>query len=209
VKRFVGWARGRVRSGTQPDATSEPGVTADPTPIRISKRARTVLILAVLVLLGLVVWYVPSVLTTVIGGFALALALSFPVRLFSRLMPRGLAVLLSFLILVGLVVLATLYLVPLAGRLGLYALLRSCAYRPLMPMPRRSETSKGRMGEVSRDASRGGGTHDSGCPILHSSGHSVGRLRSNRTAARRRSSVTAMEAVAVMAPCPTHAFNTT
>jgi predicted PurR-regulated permease PerM len=111
VKRFVGWARGRSRS--EPNVTPEPDVTADPTPIRISKRTRTVLILAVLVLLGLVIWQVPSVLTTVVGGFALALALSFPVRLFSRLMPRGLAILLSFLLLVGIVVLAALILVPL------------------------------------------------------------------------------------------------
>jgi predicted PurR-regulated permease PerM len=95
---------------------SEPDVTADPTPIRISKRTRTALILAGLVLLGLVVWYVPSVLSTLIGGFALALALSFPVRLFSRIMPRGLAILLTFLALAGLLVLAALYLVPLAGR---------------------------------------------------------------------------------------------
>jgi predicted PurR-regulated permease PerM len=74
------------------------------------------LILAALVLLGLVIWYVPSVLTTVVGGFALALALSFPVRWLSRLMPRGYAILLSFLALVGLLVLAALFLVPLAGQ---------------------------------------------------------------------------------------------
>ena len=90
-------------------------MTADPTPIPISRRTRTALILAVLVLLGLVVWYVPSVISTVVGGFALALALSFPVRWLSRLMPRGIAILLSFLLLVGLFVLAVLFLVPLVG----------------------------------------------------------------------------------------------
>jgi predicted PurR-regulated permease PerM len=94
---------------------AEPDVTVSPTPIPISKRTRTVLILAVLALLGLVIWFVPSVLTTVVGGFALALALSFPVRWLSQLMPRGLAILLSFLLLVGLVVLAALFLVPLVG----------------------------------------------------------------------------------------------
>jgi predicted PurR-regulated permease PerM len=113
VKRLVGWARGRGRSGAEPEATPEPDVTADPTPIRISKRTRTALILAVLVVLGFVIWRVPSVLTTVVGGFALALALSFPVRWLSRLMPRGLAILVSFLLLVGLLVLAILFLVPL------------------------------------------------------------------------------------------------
>ncbi len=93
--------------------TAEPDVTAHPTPIRISKRTRTALMLVVLALLGLVIWRVPSVLTTVVGGFALALALSFPVRWPSRLMPRGLAILVSFLLLVGLIVLAALFLVPL------------------------------------------------------------------------------------------------
>jgi predicted PurR-regulated permease PerM len=95
--------------------TAEPDVTAHPTPIRISKRTRTALILAALVLLGVVIWRVPSVLTTVVGGFALALALSFPVRWFSRLMPRGLAILLAFLLVVGIFVLAALFLVPLVA----------------------------------------------------------------------------------------------
>jgi predicted PurR-regulated permease PerM len=116
LKRLAGWVRGRRRPGGERDASSEPDVTADPTPIPISRRSRTALILVGLAVLGVVVWYVPSVLSTVVGGFALALALSFPVRLFSRLMPRGLAILLTFLILAGIVVLAVLYLVPLAGR---------------------------------------------------------------------------------------------
>ena len=115
MKRLVGRLRGRWQSGSEPDVRTEPDVTAHPTPIRISKRTRTVLILAALALLGLVVWQVPSVLTTIVGGFALALALSFPVRWLSRLMPRGLAILLSFLLLVGIVVLAVLFLVPLVA----------------------------------------------------------------------------------------------
>ena len=110
MKRLVGWLRG-LRGSGQSDA--EPDVTTRPTPIRISKRARTALVLAVLVLFGVVVWYVPSVLTTVVGGFALALVLSFPVRWLSRFMPRGLAILLSFLLVVGLFVLAAFTLVPL------------------------------------------------------------------------------------------------
>lgn len=107
----------REQTGEQPTRLpeTEPDVTASPTPIRISKRMRTVLILTVLALIGLLVWYVPSVLTTLVGGFALALVLSFPVRWLSRLMPRGLAILGSFLLLLGLVVLALLILVPLVG----------------------------------------------------------------------------------------------
>jgi predicted PurR-regulated permease PerM len=56
---------------------------------------------------------VPDVLTTTVGGIALALMLSFPVRFLSRFMPRGLAIMVSFLLVVGLVVLAAIYLVPL------------------------------------------------------------------------------------------------
>ena len=113
MKRLVGRLRGRGRPRSEPNATAEPDVTAQPTPIRISRRTRTALILAVLALLGLVIWQVPTVLTTVVGGFALALALSFPVRWLSRLMPRGLAILVSFLLVVGIFALAALFLVPL------------------------------------------------------------------------------------------------
>jgi predicted PurR-regulated permease PerM len=86
-------------------------VAAFPTPIRISRRVRAALILAALVIVLLVVWRVPSALTTTIGGFALVL--SFPVRFLSRFVPRGLAILLSFLLAVGLLALAALFLVPL------------------------------------------------------------------------------------------------
>jgi predicted PurR-regulated permease PerM len=71
------------------------------------------LLLVVLVALAYVVYRVPDVLTITVGGIALALVLSFPVRLLSRFMPRGLAILLSFLFVVGLVVLAALFIVPL------------------------------------------------------------------------------------------------
>jgi len=95
--------------------SAEPDVTANPTPIRISRRTRTALILAVLVVLAYVVYRVPSVLTTAVGGVALALALSFPVRFLGRFLPRGFSILLSFLFVVGLFVLAALYLVPLVA----------------------------------------------------------------------------------------------
>jgi predicted PurR-regulated permease PerM len=91
----------------------KPDVTTRPTPIPISRRTRTVLLLAALFVLGYVVYRVPDVLTTTVGGIALALVLSFPVRFLSRFMPRGLAVMVSFLLVVGLVVLAGIYLVPL------------------------------------------------------------------------------------------------
>ncbi len=91
----------------------EPDVTAHPTPIWISKRTRTALILAVIFVLAYVVYRVPDVLAMTVGGIALALILSFPVGFLLRFMPRGLAILFSFLLVVGLVALAVLYLVPL------------------------------------------------------------------------------------------------
>ena len=103
---------------------NEPDVTAHPTPIRISKRTRTALILAAIAMLAYMVYLVPSVLTTFLAGVALALVLSFPVRFFSRFVPRGIAILLSFLLVVGLVVLAAVYLVPFAAE-QLVALFRA------------------------------------------------------------------------------------
>lgn len=57
-------------------------------------------------------WAAPSLPVTLLGGFAAALALSFPVRWLSRLMPRGLAILSTSLILIGIVVFAILILLP-------------------------------------------------------------------------------------------------
>jgi predicted PurR-regulated permease PerM len=102
------------RQKREPEGSKgEPDVTAHPTPIRISRRTRTALLLAVLVALAYVAYRVPDVLTMTGGGIALALILSFPVGFLSRFMPRGLAILLSFLLVVGLIVLAAIYLVPL------------------------------------------------------------------------------------------------
>jgi len=94
-----------------------------PTPIWLPRRLRRILILvailALVVALALVAWRVPLALVTVVGGLALATVLSFPVRLLSRLMPRrsrGLAVVVTFLTIVGLIVLATLFVVPQLAR---------------------------------------------------------------------------------------------
>lgn len=94
-----------------------------PTPIWVPRRLRRILILvailALVVALALVAWRVPLALVTVVGGLALATVLSFPVRLLSRLMPRrsrGLAVVVTFLTIVGLIVLATLFVVPQLAR---------------------------------------------------------------------------------------------
>jgi len=100
----------KKRAGHKKGATKP---MAHPTPIRISKRTALVVALAILATVVLVLWAVPSVLVSVVGGFGLALVLSFPVRILSHLMPRGVAILMSFLALFGLVLLAILILVPL------------------------------------------------------------------------------------------------
>jgi predicted PurR-regulated permease PerM len=112
--------RKELTQRTKPgDAKYRRGVRARPTPIRISARVRNALLVLGLVALLLLMWAAPSIPVTALGGFALAMALSFPVRWLSRLMPRGLAILVTFLILIGIGVLAILFLVPiLIAQLG-------------------------------------------------------------------------------------------
>jgi predicted PurR-regulated permease PerM len=84
-----------------------------PTPIRISKRTRTVLVVLCGLALVLLMWFAPTVPVVLLGGFAVAMALSFPVRWLSHLMPRGLAILATFLGLIGIGAVALLVLVPI------------------------------------------------------------------------------------------------
>jgi predicted PurR-regulated permease PerM len=90
-----------------------------PTLIWIPKHVRNVLtvvaVLTVLAALVFVGWQVPTALVIVVGGFALATLLSFPVRELCRFVPRrfrGLAVLTTFSVIIGLIVVATIFLVP-------------------------------------------------------------------------------------------------
>ena len=90
-----------------------------PTPIWIPKLVRNVLIVVavvvVLAALVFVAWRVPSALVITVGGFALATLLSAPVRDLSYVMPRrsrGLAVLSTFLAIIGLIVLGAFFVVP-------------------------------------------------------------------------------------------------
>src|SRR5690606_32757656 len=53
----------------------------------------------------LVFWAVPGLLVVTLGGFAVALVLSVPVQLFSRVMPRGVAIFRAFVILVAVLLL--------------------------------------------------------------------------------------------------------
>ncbi len=66
-----------------------------------------------LVLLALIMWFSPTVPVVLLGGFAVALVLSFPVRWLSHIMPRWLAMLVTFLVLGGAALLAFLILIPI------------------------------------------------------------------------------------------------
>jgi predicted PurR-regulated permease PerM len=83
-----------------------------PTPIRISRRTRTVLLILALLVFALIMWFSPSVPIILLGGFAVALVLSFPVRWLSHIMPRWLAMVVTFLVLSGAVLIAFLILIP-------------------------------------------------------------------------------------------------
>ncbi len=94
-------------------AAPGPPVPRAPTPIHISRRARNLLVAAGLALLALLFRLAPSVPIILVGGATLALVLSFPVRLLSRLMPRGLALLATVLALLALGALGLFLLLPI------------------------------------------------------------------------------------------------
>lgn len=94
------------------------GVAPEPTTIWISRGFRLALIAVAVVLLALALRMVPSIVTIVLGGVALAVVLSFPVRLLARVMPRPIAILLVLLLLLGGIVFAFVLLIPfLTGQL--------------------------------------------------------------------------------------------
>ena len=88
----------------------------DVTPIPISPRVRTVLLLVAFAALVLLFQWSPSLLPLLLGGATLALILSFPVRLLARVLPRGPAIMLVVAALLLLVALALVTLVPLLVR---------------------------------------------------------------------------------------------
>lgn len=84
-----------------------------PTPIPISRGMRNLIIIALVGALGLILWLAPIVLVVALGGFAIAMVLSVPVRYLSRIMPRVLAITLAFLILLAAFMAAAYVFVPL------------------------------------------------------------------------------------------------
>jgi predicted PurR-regulated permease PerM len=107
-------ARRPARSTLRPPARVQ-----RPTPIWISRRTRTALVVAGVAAALFLLVKAPTVLTVALGGLALALVMSFPVGLLSYVLPRGWAILLSFLLAAGLLVLGVVVVVPiLVDQLG-------------------------------------------------------------------------------------------
>ena len=72
-----------------------------------------VLLILGLLVFALIMWFSPTVRIILLGGFAVALVLSFPVRWLSHIMPRWLAMVVTFLVLSGAVLIAFLILIPI------------------------------------------------------------------------------------------------
>ena len=110
-KTNVEEAKGRQPKAREPENRER--LERRPTRILISKRTGKLLALAGVAALVLIAWFVPGALYIAVGGFALALILSFPVRGLSHFMSRGLAILLTYLVAISLDFLTILVLVPL------------------------------------------------------------------------------------------------
>jgi predicted PurR-regulated permease PerM len=98
------------------DSDSRAAPAADATPIPISPRVRTVLLLVAFAALVLLFWWSPSLLPLLLSGATLALVLSFPARLLARVLPHGVAITLVVVGLLLLVALALVTLLPLLIR---------------------------------------------------------------------------------------------
>ncbi len=84
-----------------------------PTPILVSPRVAALLVVLAVLALMLVLYASPTTLIVGLGGAALAIVLSYPVRALSSMMPRPVAILLTFVALIGVFMLAGVLVVPL------------------------------------------------------------------------------------------------
>jgi predicted PurR-regulated permease PerM len=103
------WAR-RPRGGRREEKSASGGHV---TPILISLRVWIGIVVVGIALFALLLYAAPTVPAVALGGVALAIVLSFPVRALSHIMPRGLAILLTVLAMLGLISLGFFFLVPL------------------------------------------------------------------------------------------------
>src|SRR5918998_5418664 len=107
------WTRSRAPEPRKEDRAGEPTPGHRPTPILVSSRLLVVIVAVGLGILALLLYAAPTVPAVALGGIALAIVLSFPVRALSHFMPRGLAIFLTVLGLLGLISLGFFFLVPL------------------------------------------------------------------------------------------------
>jgi predicted PurR-regulated permease PerM len=113
--RLDRWSGGEAKKATGPAQDSgRPART--PTPIFVPARIMALIVVLGIAALAYVLYAAPSILVVALGGTALAILLSYPVRALSRVMPREIAILVTFVALIGLVVLALVFLVPLLVR---------------------------------------------------------------------------------------------
>jgi predicted PurR-regulated permease PerM len=103
------WAR-RPRGKGREGKSASGGYT---TPILVSSRIWIGIVVAGVALFALLLYAAPTVPAVALGGVALAIVLSFPVRALSHIMPRGLAILLTVVAMLGLISLGFFFLVPL------------------------------------------------------------------------------------------------
>ncbi len=111
---LLGAWRKAVRRGTRSDVVGE-GTAGErgPTPIFVSTRVLAGIVVVTVGVLALVLYAAPTVVVVALGGTALAIVLSFPVRALSHVVPRPVAILVTVLGLLGLITLGLFYLVPL------------------------------------------------------------------------------------------------
>jgi predicted PurR-regulated permease PerM len=84
-----------------------------PTPIVITRRTRNIGAFVLILVLAFICWQAPAVPKLALAGASLAVLLSFPVRLLSRWVPRGVATALVLLTMLSVSVVAIVIIVPL------------------------------------------------------------------------------------------------
>src|SRR5215211_6506569 len=107
------WARERARGPRGKGQAKQSASGGRMTPILVSPRVWIAIVVVGVALFGLLLYAAPTVPAVALGGVALAIVLSFPVRALSHFMPRGLAILLTVLAMLGLISLGFFFLVPL------------------------------------------------------------------------------------------------
>jgi len=111
--RMDRWARERARRPRGKGREVKSASGDHMTPIPVSSRVWIGIVVVGVALFGLLLYAAPTVPAVALGGVALAIVLSFPVRALSHFMPRGLAILLTVLAMLGLISLGFFFLVPL------------------------------------------------------------------------------------------------